>query len=32
MPGNFKSLGDADMEAPEFEYGVSCPNCFTEIR
>ncbi|WVY90952.1 hypothetical protein V8G54_036466 [Vigna mungo] len=35
VPGNFKlcygckqPVSDADMEAPEFEYGVSCPHCF----
>ncbi|TKY56383.1 Rhodanese domain-containing protein 7 [Spatholobus suberectus] len=36
VPGNFKlcygckqPVSDADMEAPEFEYGVSCPHCFS---
>lgn len=37
MQGNFKlcygckqPVSDADMEAPEFEYGVSCPYCFSQ--
>ncbi|KAK7301055.1 hypothetical protein RJT34_11911 [Clitoria ternatea] len=36
VQGNFKlcygckqPVSDADMEAPEFEYGVSCPHCFS---
>ncbi|EOY20181.1 Rhodanese/Cell cycle control phosphatase superfamily protein isoform 3 [Theobroma cacao] len=35
VQGNFKlcygckqPVSDADMEAPEWEYGVSCPHCF----
>ncbi|KAK7385441.1 hypothetical protein VNO78_31161 [Psophocarpus tetragonolobus] len=35
VPGNFKlcygckqPVSDGDMEAPEYEYGVSCPHCF----
>lgn len=35
--GNFKlcygckqPVSDADMESPEYEYGVSCPNCFAQ--
>lgn len=35
VPGNFKlcygckkPVSDADMEAPEWEYGVSCPYCY----
>ncbi|KAF7830854.1 rhodanese-like domain-containing protein 7 [Senna tora] len=37
VQGNFKlcygckqPVSDADMEAPEFEYGVSCPHCFAQ--
>ncbi|KAF1890029.1 hypothetical protein Lal_00025360 [Lupinus albus] len=37
VPGNFKlcygckqPVSDADMEAPEYEYGVSCPYCFSQ--
>ncbi|XP_028778884.1 rhodanese-like domain-containing protein 7 isoform X2 [Neltuma alba] len=37
VQGNFKlcygckqPVSDADMEAPEFEYGVSCPHCFSQ--
>ncbi|PKA66980.1 Rhodanese-like domain-containing protein 7 [Apostasia shenzhenica] len=36
MQGSFKlcygckqPISDADMEAPEWEYGVSCPHCFS---
>jgi predicted sulfurtransferase len=36
-PGNFKlcfgckqPVSDADMESPEYEYGVSCPYCFAQ--
>ncbi|KAL2317567.1 hypothetical protein Fmac_031443 [Flemingia macrophylla] len=36
VPGNLKfcygckqPVSDADMEAPEFEYGVSSPHCFS---
>ncbi|MED6173360.1 Rhodanese-like domain-containing protein 7 [Stylosanthes scabra] len=36
VPGSFKlcygckqPVSDADMEAPEYEYGVSCPYCFS---
>lgn len=36
VPGNFKlcygckqPVSDADMEAPEYEYGVSCPHCLS---
>ncbi|KAL1349656.1 hypothetical protein HN51_026166 [Arachis hypogaea] len=36
VPGNFKlcygckqPVSDADMESPEYEYGVSCPYCFS---
>ncbi|KAJ7959521.1 Rhodanese-like domain-containing protein [Quillaja saponaria] len=36
VPGKFKlcygckqPVSDADMEAPEYEYGVSCPHCFS---
>lgn len=35
--GNFKlcygckqPVSDADMESPEYEYGVSCPYCFAQ--
>ncbi|KAK4277713.1 hypothetical protein QN277_015667 [Acacia crassicarpa] len=37
VQGNFKlcygckqPVSDADIEAPEFEYGVSCPHCFSQ--
>ncbi|OIW02532.1 hypothetical protein TanjilG_12846 [Lupinus angustifolius] len=37
VPGNFKlcygckqPVSDADMEAQEYEYGVSCPYCFSQ--
>lgn len=37
VQGNFKlcygckqPVSDVDMEAPEFEYGVSCPHCFAQ--
>ncbi|XP_061339204.1 rhodanese-like domain-containing protein 7 [Gastrolobium bilobum] len=36
VQGNFKlcygckqPVSDADMQAPEYEYGVSCPHCFS---